>query len=779
MQKTAVSIIIAIVLSLLLLGCRQEEEVGTVTAVAVATTPPTVTSSPMVVVVETAVPTATQTPEPTPTPTSISSYPTLQPPSSIPVTNLDVNYALATPSADRLLQVMEQAAHTENMFREQYTSWTVSQFLYPLLFADTSQISVNEFPDIMNTLTDASLVVAPSHIVNWTPSNAHFHFLKAAVLQYLNQNIVTLISGEKIEEEAALFLPIKLEDISNNGNSIWLVHVESRNFRINLFLAFEQNAQGNFTLIGEPLLSYSLFSFPDNWLNNIYTEYDVTGDGINEIIIESGVYYSGTGTETVFDVFSWHNGEFIKLENIRVFQMNAFEIADQNNDGIDDIQTKVNHYRNFGCAWTEVDTYSWPNQMPQHDDQNRTQPNTAVCNLWQAIYPHHSAAHPNKDDNYPILARAVSQLQENEGTPSGFLAYALSQLAFAYLEQGLDEQARQTIDQIYALPNQSLYGQYLQQHDTTGSTLDLCRNLNANAHQALETEMGEFLNEAATKGRGRDARDPDKAFICDLGYIALNQLQNTKLISSSTPTNALTELNFQFAFANSANLDNDPELEWIGILEPEAPWLVIFDDVDGVWDIKFVDDLLYSVLAFELGQEDLTNDGQLDTLIASSTEPPYGDTTHTVTWIDYSDEEFKILDRNSDFEKLPDLSTIDVTFFDLNQPKPEHLVQPDWKTIDRFETDTTTIKSYIEELTDTVLTQTDPDITSKITDLLNYLPSNDPEAQPYREHLTYLLGYHYELSGAEEEAVETYLNLIQQNPSSPWSWLAWARLEPE
>lgn len=30
-----------------------------------------------------------------------------------------------------------------------------------------------------------------------------------------------------------------------------------------------------------------------------------------------------------------------------------------------------------------------------------------------------------------------------------------------------------------------------------------------------------------------------------------------------------------------------------------------------------------------------------------------------------------------------------------------------------------------------------------------------------------------------ETAVATYLDLIQQAPSSPWSWLAWARLEPE
>jgi hypothetical protein len=85
---------------------------------------------------------------------------------------------------------------------------------------------------------------------------------------------------------------------------------------------------------------------------------------------------------------------------------------------------------------------------------------------------------------------------------------------------------------------------------------------------------------------------------------------------------------------------------------------------------------------------------------------------------------------------------------------------------------------YLEELQTAVLNQTDPTIPEKITQLLSYLPADDPDAQPYTEHLTYLLGYFYELNGEGETAVNTYLDLIQRFPTSPWSWLAWARLEP-
>lgn len=84
----------------------------------------------------------------------------------------------------------------------------------------------------------------------------------------------------------------------------------------------------------------------------------------------------------------------------------------------------------------------------------------------------------------------------------------------------------------------------------------------------------------------------------------------------------------------------------------------------------------------------------------------------------------------------------------------------------------------VAEVQTAVLHQTDPAISTTITNLLYYLPGDEPEARSFIEHLTYLLGYHYELNGDEVQAVNTYLSLIRQNPASPWSWLAWARLDP-
>ena len=784
MLKTAVLIALSTLFSLFLLGCQQEKEsTPTVTAVAqqptaTATILPTITASATITATETAVVDPSATPSPTVTATPTTSSPTPKPLATISLSNFDEHFQIAAPTLDNLLQVMVQASLAENLTREQRSNWSKTRLLYPLLFADISQFDTDAYPDVTYALTDSSSGFIPSHYPNWYPSEAHIPILMASIEQTLNQSEFNFVAGKEIREGAFSILPIQAKANGDDVRTKWLMLLESANFRRRFLLLLEQNEDGTFSILGDPIHSYSYLSWPDNWINNIHTEHDLTGNEVEEIIIEMSTYYSGTGTDTTFDIFSWQNDAVIQLENISVFEIDGFEIADLTGDGITDLQTINNHYRNFGCEWSEIDTYSWPNQVSQHIDPEDSVPDTAVCNLWQAAQPYNIGRNPDKEDNYPYLLRSVTQFQEGEQFSSDLHAYALSQLAFAYLEQGLNEKARETIDQIYELPHQSSYAQYLQQHDTTGSMIDLCRNLNVHAQQALDTELGNYLNEAATYGRGYMWEDPAKAHICDLRYIVLKQLQNGSLPSSKRPTSALEEISLQLDFAHSANIDDDPELEWIGILESETPWLIVFDDVNNIWHVSLLDDLFYPIIALELGQQDVTNNGQLETLLAMSFEPSYGAPFHTIWVLGQGEEQLEILGSHSDFAAFPDVHQVDTSLFNLKQTELELEPEPDWQKLDGFEIEESSIKSYVEKLTDNVITQTDPNITTKITDLLNYLPTDDPEAQPYREHLIYLLGYHYELSGAEDNAVAIYLDLIQQNPDSPWSWLAWARLDP-
>ncbi len=349
----------------------------------------------------------------------------------------------------------------------------------------------------------------------------------------------------------------------------------------------------------------------------------------------------------------------------------------------------------------------------------------------------------------------------------------------AYAEQNRYDEARAIINTIYELPEQTAFIQYIQTNDATGSVIGLCRNLVADAYQVLETDMGEYLNMNASRGRGFADNEPDKSMICDLKYLALTQLQNASLPSSQPPQDSLLTLDFQFNFAQSANLDDDPNLEWIGILEPEAPWLVIFDAQNGQWVAEFAEDLFSApVLSMEFEQQEGTDSEDSGVFVSVESGPTIYSTSagYDVLLINKVEQEYVVV-ATSFYDEEPDLKNLPPEFFNPDTAQPATL-PPSWENLAGFLDEPKYIGDFIEGLTESVLTQTDPTVPEKITQLLTYLPSDDPDAQPYIEHLTYLLGYFYELSGAEENAVNTYLDLIQQYATSPWSWLAWARLEP-
>lgn len=68
-------------------------------------------------------------------------------------------------------------------------------------------------------------------------------------------------------------------------------------------------------------------------------------------------------------------------------------------------------------------------------------------------------------------------------------------------------------------------------------------------------------------------------------------------------------------------------------------------------------------------------------------------------------------------------------------------------------------------------------IRADIEALIAYLPADTPELALHHNELSYLMSYTWERDGQTEEALAGYMTLIERAPSSPWSWLAWSRLE--
>ena len=769
-------------LVVLLGACVREDVIVEETAVPTqpsATIQPTVTGTavPVSIVEETAV--APNTPTPTaslmPTATFDWSLPTREPLPDVPLPGGEIAYDLATPSSEKLFDALRQAAHAEDVYldpTEPYQHRFNSYDFYHLANTDLNQFYPDNIPNASSLLQGVFL--SPYYFGYWTPSQVHLRILEESLIQNLNIAQPNFVSGGEIKEETYRLLPTALQVY--DGHSLWLLQVDSHIFRTRLFVLVERDEGGEWNQIGEPLSIMTGRNYSEGW-TTIYTEHDVTGDKIPEVILETWTYWSGTGFTVIVELFSW-DGEILAP----VFWVEEFdpeiEIADYTDDGVDDIRVTQHYSRRFGCEWQEVDIYSWKGSQAQHIEQDGTQPDTAVCNLSQAVSPFTSIWNPEKDDQSSLLERAVAQLQEDGGASPDLLAYAETQLAMAYAEQNRFDEARAIINTIYELPVQSEYIQYIQKNDVTDSVVDLCRNLVVDAEQVLETSMGEYLNMNATRGRRFDYNEPDKSMICDLKYLAFTQLQIANLVSSQSPQEALSAMDFQLSFAQPINLDDDPELEWVGVLEPQDPWLVILDAVAGKWQPTFIDDLFYTpVLDVNLEQLELTEEGALDLVVVVQAEN-YSDYPEPIVFdiilVKDAMNEFAQAGSFTSFEQV-NFSELSQSHFGLEQPVK---IDPFWVQLENLDVEADYLTEYLDELQTAVLSQTDPTIPEKITQLLIYLPHDDPEAEPYIEHLTYLLGYHYELSGDEETAVSTYLDLIQRFPTSPWSWLAWARLEP-
>ncbi|MBK8903239.1 MAG: hypothetical protein IPM53_18785 [Anaerolineaceae bacterium] len=773
----------AIFLVFSLVACVEGQEV-VVESTAVPTPPPTIeptvmeTAVVMSVVAETAVATDTLAPSPassSPTPTFDWSLPTREPLPDVPLPDGEIAYDLTTPSSEKLFDALRQAAHAEDIYidpTEPYKHRFNSDDFYHFVNADLDQFYPDNIPHVAPLLEDVFL--SPYYFGYWIPSQVHLRILEESFIQNLNEAQPNFVSGSEIKEETYRLLPTALQ--VHDGHSLWVLQLDSHIFRTRLFVLVERDEEGGWNQIGEPLSIMTGRYSSEGW-TTIYTEHDVTGDEIPEVILESWTYWSGTGYTALIEVFSWDGEDLVPLPWIEEFDP-EIEIADYTGDEVDDIRVTRHYSRRFGCEWEEVDVYSWNGLQAEHIEQDDTPPDTAVCNLSQAVSPFYSPGNLEKDDQYPLLERAVTQMREDDSASPDLVAYAETQLAMAYAEQNRYEESRAIINTIYESPEQSEYIQYIQKNNVTGSVVDLCRNLVADAESVLETNMGEYLNMYATHGPGSDSNEPDKRMICDLKYLAFTRLQNVSLPSSQPPQESLAALDFQLAFHQSANFDNDFDLEWVGVLEPEAPWLVIFDAVDEQWQVIFIKDLFYTpILDLSFEQLELTEDETLDLVIAIRAEN-YSDypepTILDIILVENVVNEFTQVASFTSYEAV-NLSELTQSHFGLGQPvKPD----PFWVQLEDLDVDADYLTDYLEELQTAVLTQTDPTVPEKITQLLNYLPTDDLEAQPYIEHLTYLLGYFYELSGDGETAVSTYLDLIQRYPTSPWSWLAWARLEP-
>lgn len=772
MHKTAVCITLLTLLCLLLLDCRQEEEgVATVTAVsqqptATMTIIPTVAPSATIVATKTAV--VFDTPTSTPTQTGLDITPTstfipsrTPTPTVPPRISGEVPYQTNTtfelrPPDPQLLA---------NLFHDQFRS------SFRFIKSDIDHYYPSGLPEIMPIIQDPTFSY---HNVDY--DGLYWEIIKQGIIGYLNAEQIEL---ENVPELNLPRYDIYATQIEINGYEPkeFILQVSYEQYRKIVFIPLFTNQDGQYELVPNEIPLFSLENAPYGFIR----DYDLTGDGLNEMIqVHSGGLGSYTYWET--NIFTWDGTQIALLEQLDeglFYSSPVYEVHDVNGDGIDDIVSPyrlypdVGYKRGFDCSWSATKIYSWPNGEAQHyfiDPSDPDAPNSPECDLARTV------GHPiiTGTERIELLTHTLSH--SDMQTPSiwytNFKALVLIHLGMEYVAEDNFEAATAVLDQLLDLPDDSDFVQVVQEiYKQDGERpLRFCYQLVDRIEPSEFSEFGQYL----TYGDifGSVDRDPTsgnlyRPALCDYYRIVRNRLQDSPLSADKMPSEILAELDIELRFVQSTNLDNDAELEWFGVSEKHMPSLVIFDRMGDWWNLEWGSAVQpVAPVDLEIVTTDVTGDDLEDVIAVVTNLVECGNelAPRTRVVLLYSAEvsgEFKPTYGYCDEGISYELPAINEEYFYRTK------AYPIWRNLSDF-----------NELQTAVLTQTNPNIATKITDLLSYMPTDDPEAQPYREHLTYLLGYHYELSGDEAKAVTTYLNLIQQAPSSPWSWLAWARLEP-
>ncbi|MCA9933658.1 MAG: tetratricopeptide repeat protein [Ardenticatenaceae bacterium] len=766
----------AVLFVVLLAACGGKEKVAGATAVPTPTQPPATT---------------TLTPAWTPMPTAVATEtavptPTITPPSP-PVDILDLSMLSAVSVDETITYGLKTPSY------EFVRDWLYAEREVPdrsvLLFYFLPFLSFDFTHSFPNGAGDLSIVVHGilDHGEGYYQSEEIWPLLETAVIARLNENNISFEDGKRINISLVTLNP-KAVDLNEDGSNEWLVEVEAGALDILGVIPLMVDSSGQYAILPNTIIPVNTWQYDD--IAQVDFDYDFTGDGHVEILQAMQGYFLG-GTHGSINVYTWNGSGFYALDEIdmtvaKFKPVPVFEVADFTGDGIVDIQVTTPHEVNFDCAWNEVDIYSWQDGTPQFSlsPSNET-PETPECAMFHAITP--SSWYSDKvlaeKSRVELLEFALNQLSLETAPSADYLALGYFHLAMAYLEQNDVTGARQAFNELSNLPDEVTFALLVRNlyAENGGDLLDVCWQLYQLPELAEQTGIRDYIYAGSVTGYfGPGSENINRNAICPFPQVVQERLAALTLPLSQHPKDSLAQHGFDFLDYGTVNIDDDPEEEWFGLVEQGDVYLTLLDQIDG--GLK---PIIFTTACFECKEGfeyEIRNDNGQFYIIGrlSQEDQCTGGSMPIVSHpflVQFENEQFgfDILLSYCDVGSVDKRPLTEITKADF-ATRPTN--SPTWRRILLQATGHLSEWGLVAEIQTAVLTQSDPDIPEKIANLLTYLPADDAEVQPYIQHLTYLLGYYYELSGEEETAVATYLTLIHQYPTSPWAWLAWARLEP-
>ncbi len=793
-------------------ACQQQEQgattsevlpSGTPTVTAVTLPPPvitTATTNPTTVPLPTHVATATEIPRLSPTPPLEYGH--------VPLPEA-TTFRLRSPDPNILLDIiMTSRPYTLPGTRD--IGMLIQSFDY--VYADLTHYYPYGLPGSLRAIE----ITDKSFRSKWFESpklEAVWAITQASVVEYLNQhNIQFEPEVLQYREDIGLeFIPYPAQ-ISSNPGEEWLlktIYYHSKIQPVLTIIPVSIDSNGQYQLVP------NVIKPPQSGYADIDVTTDITGDHLSDIVVveinplrlmgESDMAF--LNPEDV-DVYSWDGAQIKPVGHTYLSRGaddndQAYRLGDYNADGLNELQLFVPRTADFGCNWMQVDTYHWQNEVLQKNQYHQDVPDTVLCTLALILKQESDLTAPEK---ITVLEAALTDMDIETAPSADYLALLYVHLAMLYSSQAQEDQAVAVLNQLYDLPEDGRLRQLFTQtyEASDGSLLAFCNELYGITRRIpwkgwgppgpVWTGLGSDVDADISASVYRSPA-PLPARVCPLNLLIDQRLEMVTAVATASPITNLENLGIPIAQSLTVNMDADPEMEWVGLLALNDPQIIIFDSVAGVWQ------------GHSVARLETNGDTDFETTDIDGDNLPELVVWHTIAedeafcWdvairmsisiIHRSGNGFELVEHESDCYSDSPIALAHAgedkeaflhrLYFEHRLvPAPEVAPSRSWFRLEGFEvSEYETIERYLQSyLEPAVWSQTDADtIVNEINALLDYLPQNNPEAELYAHRLTYLLGYHYELSGDEEAAVSTYLDLIQQIPDSIWAWLAWSRLE--
>jgi hypothetical protein len=758
----------------------------------------------------TPVPIGTPTPSPTATGTltkipASSPSPPLNPRAPLP--DAAISYSLQPPDPDQLVALIDmirKRSDEADLAGDEpggYASWMEASKVDQAVTADLEHYYPVGLPGGNRF---AERIVQGWDSLFHYPSSSIEKILTTSSVRYLNERHIQFIPQKTVATPVFSIMPVSLK-IEGEPRPNWLAQVDYPEYHIRAFLSLAVAANGIYHILPNDI---PVFDDTDNTTLELDATHDLNGDGNDDVVIASRIYLAG-GMSGRLSVYSGNGTSLLRIGGVDLPGVNprygetyssTYTIADRPGRPAE-IHVLWPRFRSFGCDWTTVYTYRWVGAEFMESSVNNGVPDKPDCYIAKALESNRSR------DQAFWLQSALTRIKPGNAT-SDLRAWVLLRLAVAYSAQGDEADAESTLKSLVGAPGAGGFLKaVINAYSRVGpAPLAVCKALYMTASDLARSDSS--FNSTIDGNLAFDfaypiSPGPVPDVVCPYWALLKNQIKARQIAGGSDPVRALAARGYQLEMLQTRNLDSDPAMEYIGVLQGEKPLIVVVDPVTAGWQIYPIDFVDRRVVSLDATVTQAANRVEPQTLLLARTDTSTRRETtecmkdtqdyqlflstgekggyELLKWRGLSCQIQSPVDLQTEGGKNKFISLVnECNHCDLIDDY--YAEQPDWIELrglaDKPQPDID-VFGYINLLDQDVLQGHNLSQTrTKIAHLIDFLPGNVAAARILRNHLSYLHALTYESDGKPALAVKEYLALIQEAPDSLWSWLAWSRLTP-